>query len=200
MWLLDMADFVKKEGKEAPEIGDFLDLEIVASTILEFRPTILSLASCHMNISELNDQLRSHGVYALLIMDNDRACITAGRLLQCDDEQAAFIQKVAQGKPQNLFIWGSQGTGKTILALNCLAMKASQKIRAGIKTGSKLQILVTSILSGQTMNPLLKYMEGMLSHLSHMDQVELCILPLQKMCQYLKMDTSVSPKIGRAHV
>ena len=79
----------------------------------------------------------------MLILAKDRAEITEDRCVVLDKSQQDIIQTVAKKHPKNIFLWGSSGTGKTIMLTEILKMKMSQYN----KTGQKLNIFVTSYMA-----------------------------------------------------
>ena len=52
-------------------------------------------------------------------------------LLHLDESQKKLIEKVAQEKPGGVFLWGTSGSGKTLLLAEALKMKISQLKREG---------------------------------------------------------------------
>ena len=58
---------------------DKIDEESFINDINEFQPSKIILAFCNTNINQLNDLLRSSGVYSYILMRNDRETITGGR-------------------------------------------------------------------------------------------------------------------------
>ena len=64
-----------------------LDKEKLIQAIQRHNPTIISLSFCYTNVSELNDILRSAGIYTVLIMSKDRANITEGKYVVLDSIQ-----------------------------------------------------------------------------------------------------------------
>jgi hypothetical protein len=80
--------------------------------------------------------------------------------------------------PQNIFIWGTSGTGKTLILTQILGIKRSQ-----YKTlpGMKLNIIITSFQSFDAKSQLLKnLMDNYLKHMNNMDEVRFLTLP--KVC------------------
>ena len=120
-----------------------LNEETFVEAVIKHKPTIISLAFCFTNVSELNNVLRAAGIYTLLILTKDRAEITEDRCVVLDKTQQDIIQTVAKKYPKNIFLWGSSGTGKTILLTEILKMKMGQYS----KNGQKLNIFVTSYMA-----------------------------------------------------
>ena len=92
------------------------DVMHIIEAIKKHNPTVISLAWCYTKVSQLYDTLILAGIYAFLLLDQDSRAITKGKVLQCDEGQKQFIEKLVKEKPQNLFLWGGPGTGKTLLA------------------------------------------------------------------------------------
>ena len=68
-----------------------LDQEKLIEAIQNHNPTVISLSFCYTNVSELNDILRSAGIYTVLIMSKDRANITEGKYVILDSIQRYSI-------------------------------------------------------------------------------------------------------------
>ena len=73
-------------------------------------------------------------------MSQDRAELTEGKYVVLDDKQKEIVERMANEQPQNLILWGSSGTGKTILLTQALGIKASYFKRQNIET----KIIVSS--------------------------------------------------------
>ena len=108
------------------------DEQRLVETVKEYNPTIISLAFCYTDVSELNDILRAAGTYSVLIMTQDRHDMTEGKYIFLDKIQKQIIEKVAEDQPNNIFLWGSSGTGKTILLVQALSIKISHCKRMGL--------------------------------------------------------------------
>ncbi len=63
----------------------------------------------------LNRIFRAAGIYAFLVLNDDRARITEGRCLAMDDGQREVIEIIARDNPKNVFLLGGSGTGKTLV-------------------------------------------------------------------------------------
>ena len=50
-----------------------------------------------------------------------------------DDKQKEIVERMAREQPQNLILWGSSGTGKTILLTQALEIKVSHFKRKNIE-------------------------------------------------------------------
>ena len=112
---------------------DKLDEKALIKAIKEKEHSILFLAFCWTNRLALNDILRAAGIYAHLIMTEDRKEITNGRYFTLDEIQKEVIDEVVKNPVQNVFLWGSSGTGKTLLLAMILSMKISHYLKKGIK-------------------------------------------------------------------
>ena len=111
-----------------------LDEEKLVAAVKKYNPTIISLAFCYTDVSEINDVLRAAGIYTVLIMSQDRAELTEGKYVVLDDKQREIVERMANEQPQNLILWGSSGTGKTILLTQALGIKVSYFKRQNIET------------------------------------------------------------------
>ena len=94
-----------------------MDNQKLIKSIKDHNPTILVLSFCWSKISDLNDVLRSAGIYTLLIMSEERAQITEGRYVILDDRQKEIVETVSENNTKNVFLWGGSGTGKTLLLM-----------------------------------------------------------------------------------
>ena len=103
-----------------------LDLDKLTRAVKEFDPTVILLAFCWSEKSELNDVLRSAGIYTGMVLREERAQIAESRHVELDEGQKEVIRTVAEKNPKNFFLWGSSGSGKTLLLIEALLMKISQ--------------------------------------------------------------------------
>ena len=97
------------------------------------RPIVLILASCWSHNSEISNILRSTGLYSVIRMIEDKADLTAGRMFRLDDTQMEVIEKVKDDHTKNenpgslgaknVLLFGSHGTGKTILLTEIMLMR-----------------------------------------------------------------------------
>ena len=110
-----------------------LDEDKFVEAVKEFKPTVLVLAFCWSHKSELNDLLRAAGVYSTLVLREDLAQITESRHVHLDEGQEELIRRIAKEEPKNVFLWGSSGTGKTLMLCEALKIKISQLRRRGKK-------------------------------------------------------------------
>ena len=86
-----------------------------------------------------------------------------------------IIENVAKNLPKNILIWGTSGTGKTLLLTQILGIKISYYKMLG---GIKLNIIVTSFQSLDFKSQLLKdFKENYLTQLDNMDEVRFLSLP-----------------------
>ena len=86
-----------------------------------------------------------------------------------------IVENVSKNMPQNIFIWGTSGTGKTLILTQILGIK-----RSHYKTlpGMKLNIIITSFQSFDAKSQLLKNLKGnYLKHMNDMDEVRFFTLP-----------------------
>ena len=137
----DFKDDIVKHNIEIflENIGDHIDSsklineEKLVAVIKKYNPTIISLAFCYTEVSEINNILRAAGIYTVLIMSQDRAELTQGKYVVLDDKQKEIVEQMAKEQPQNLILWGSSGTGKTILLAQALGIKVSHFKRQNIE-------------------------------------------------------------------
>jgi len=133
-------------------LGDYMtdinkvDDDKLVRDIEEYEPTKIILAFCNTKCSELNDLFRSSGIYSYVIMRNDREKISGGRCFMLDHEQRDALKTYIEKKLRNLFLWGSSGTGKTILLVEALKVK----IATLKKEGRKMKIYVTTFKKNET--------------------------------------------------
>ena len=130
--------------------------------VKELDPTIISLAFCHTRTSILNDILRSVGVYSKIILSQDRYNITNGNVFTLDEEQKQIIEKISKTKGQNVILWGSHGTGKTLLLAEVLSIKISQYK----KMGKLMKVIISSYSNNSNDAPLMEDLRN--NYLSHL--------------------------------
>ena len=130
-----------------------LDEDKFVEAVKEFKPTVLVLAFCWSKKSELNDLLRAAGVYSTLVLREDLAQITESRHVHLDEGQEELIRRIAEEEPKNVFLWGSSGTGKTLMLCEALKIKISQLRRRGKK---EVRVFVSTMEGNK---PLLKDIE-----------------------------------------
>ena len=90
-----------------------------------FDPKVLALAWCYSMKSDVSLALRQNGILARMVIEHDMREVCKNPNAKLDYRQAEMIEKVANEKPQNVILWGSSGTGKTILLTQALGIKAS---------------------------------------------------------------------------
>ena len=170
---------------EVEDVGqqkDRSEIDCVRFTkkVRDFCPTVILLAFCWSEKSELNDVLRSAGIYTGMILKEERAQITESRHVELDEGQKEFIRTVAEKKPRNIFLWGSSGAGKTLLLIEALLMKISQYRREG----RQVEVIVTSFYANSSDNVLLiDFREKYLSSLAK--QANVRIISLTVLCAVL---------------
>ena len=120
-----------------------LDEDKFVLSVKEFQPTMILLAFCWSHKSELNDLLRAAGIYSTLILREELAEITESRHVYLDKDQKEIIEKIADEEPKGLLLWGTSGSGKTLLAAEALKMMISQLKRKGEQ---EIQVIVTSMM------------------------------------------------------
>ena len=97
------------------------------------KPVVLILASCFSHLSEISDILCSTGLYSTIRMIEEKACITSERSFRLDDSQVEVLKTIVfdhytnpppkNFDAQNILLYGSHGTGKTILLTEILLMR-----------------------------------------------------------------------------
>ena len=97
------------------------------------KPAVLILASCFSHLSEISDILCSAGLYSAIRMIEGKAYITSGRSFRLDDTQMEVLKTIVFDhykypppwslNAQNILLFGSHGTGKTILLTEILLMR-----------------------------------------------------------------------------
>ena len=145
-----------------------LDEVKFVAAVKKHNPTLISLSFCHTDKSELNDILRAAGIYAVLFITQDKSEITEGKYVFLDEIQRQVIDKVANEKPQNILLWGSHGTGKTLLLAQALAMKISYYKKQNLP----IKIIVSSYSNDSTDDPLMQDLKTKyLAHIVHEEYV-----------------------------
>ena len=171
------------------DIGDHvdsmkkLDEEKFVAAVKKFKPTVICLAFCYTDISELNDVLRASGIYTVLIMSQDRAELTEGKYVVLDDKQKEIVEQMSKEQPQNLILWGSSGTGKTILLTQALGIKVSHFKRQNIE----MKIIVSSY-GNHTVQPkkLLEDLEN--KYLGHLKLEKKDFVLFEELCYGMYQD------------
>ena len=111
------------------------------------KPVVLFLASCWSHSSEISDILRSCGIYSTLRLLEDKGEVTMGRFFKLDSNQTDILSTVAfdhnQNDPyhlksKNVFLYGSHGTGKTILLSEIFMMRLAYYNLQGINLCKKI--------------------------------------------------------------
>ena len=182
---LNNFDFVNGVPKTlgTTDIGEHVDSskrlneEKLVAAVKKYKPTIISLAFCHTDVSEINDVLRAAGIYTVLIMSQDRAELTEGKYVVLDDKQREIVERMAKEQPQNLILWGSSGTGKTILLTQALGIKVSHFKRQNIE----MKIIVSSL--GCSFIQPKKLMEDIANkYLGHLKLEKMDFVLFKKLC------------------
>ena len=137
----------KNVSFEVKDVGDhrnrgMMDEKKFIRAVKDFNPTIILLAFCWSRKSELNDLLRAAGIYSTLILREDLAQVTESRHVHLDQDQKSLVEKIAKEEPKNIFLWGSSGSGKTLMLAEALKMKTSQLTRKGCP----FQVIVTTMM------------------------------------------------------
>ena len=157
--------------------GTEFDETMFIKAVTEHTPTVITIAFCYTNVSIINDILRLAGIYSFMILSRDRADITEDRCMTLDSTQKQIIMKVAEVQPKNIFLWGSSGTGKTIILTEILKMKISHYKKKHIK----LNIFVTSYMAGSGSQLIEDFKQKYLAHLPYECQIQ--FLPFNMLCK-----------------
>ena len=136
------AEFILENMGSHMDETEFNETKFI-NAVKKHNPTVITIAFCYTNVSIINDILRLSGIYSFMILSKDRADITEDRCMSLDSRQRYVITTVAEVQPKNVFLWGSSGTGKTIILTEVLKMKISHYKRKHIK----LNIFVTSYMA-----------------------------------------------------
>ena len=176
MFVEDIAD---------PEKNGALDPELLVKAIVACDPTFIILAICYSSVSVINDIFCSAGIYAALVMKEDRGVITERRCVIMDEDQEKIIQFVAQKNPKNIFLWGSSGTGKTLLLSQALTMKMSKYKRDGI---NNIKVIVSNWRAvGDQFQLMQDFKKKYLSHLVALEQVT--FISGDQLCEELNINS-----------
>ena len=87
------------------------------------------------------------------------------------------VEIIAKDQPQNVFLWGSSGTGKTIMLAEAMKMKISHYM----KQGKKLNIFVTSYMATPESQLLKLLKDKYLSHIPSGNHVK--FMPFHLLCK-----------------
>ena len=147
------------------------------NAVKKHNPTVIAIAFCYTNVSVINDMLRLSGIYSFMILSRDRAEITEDKCVALDSTQKQIIEMAAKVQPKNIFLWGSSGTGKTIVLTEVLKMKISHFKRIHIK----LNIFVTSYMAASGSQLIEDFKQKYLAHLPSECQVQ--FIPFNLLCK-----------------
>ena len=89
---------VKKEGRYNLAVTDKnkILMKFKNDFVKKDAPYVFILATCHSYINEVNNILRSYGLYAALRISEDRGELTNGRIFQLDEGQKHVLQKIVE--------------------------------------------------------------------------------------------------------
>lgn len=122
---------MKVEDVGAHRNRSMIDTARLVSAVKDFNPTVILLAFCFSKVSELNDVLRAAGIYTGMTVREEMALITESRSVYLSDDQRGLIEMVAAQKAKNIFVWGSSGTGKTVMLAEAVKIRVSQYKQQG---------------------------------------------------------------------
>ena len=181
----------KKAEFVLENIGTHIDeFELNETTFIKavkkHNPTVITVAFCYTNVSVINDILRLSGIYSFMILSRDRADITEDRCMTLDSTQKLVIKTVAEIQPKNIFLWGSSGTGKTIILTEVLKMKIIHYKKESLT----LNIFVTSYMAASGSQLIDDFKQKYLTHLPSEFQVQ--FIPFNLLCKgnFLAFDIS----------
>ena len=170
------AEFVLENVGSYKDEMEFDEVTFI-KTVKKHSPTVITLAFCYTNVSRINDILRLSGIYTFMILSRDRADITEDRCIALDSSQKQIIKKVVEVQPKNIFLWGSSGTGKTIILAEVLKMKISHYNKKGIK----LNIFVTSYMAASGSKLIEDFKQKYLVHMP--SECEVKFIPFNLLCK-----------------
>ena len=113
-------------------------------------PHVLVFGTCFSKKSEVNDYISACGLYPVLFLSSDKGNVTQGRCFALDPQQRKILKKTQksldEGRPQHVFLWGSNGTGKTLLLVEILRMYLAHFKLKGMNT--KVLVVVYHLAAG----------------------------------------------------
>ena len=189
---LGQIQFLKRKYKEdidkkniefiVQNVGSYMDKNKLneskfVDAVKNHNPTLITLAFCFTNVSILNDILRASGIYTFMILSKDRADITEGRCVELDSTQKDIIKQVVKNPLQNIFLWGSSGTGKTIILTEILKVKISHYVQKN----KKLNVFVTSYMATSESQWIQDFKEKYLAYLQ--DRCQIRFIPFNLLCE-----------------
>ena len=132
---------IKMEVKDISKHKDGRKVDEEFITVLkEFDPTVLLLGFCWSEKSELQDMLRFAGIYAAMILSEDMKEVTQDRYVMLDPGQKEVIKEMASKRWRNVFLWGTNGTGKSLMLCEGVKIKLSR----GKREGRDIRVFVTT--------------------------------------------------------
>ena len=163
-------------------VGNYMDqTELDENKFIEAvkksNPTVITLAFCYTSVSILHEILRASGIYTFLILSKDRADITDDKCVTLDATQISIIKRFIKNPFKNLFLWGSSGTGKTIILTEILKMKISHYKQKKIE----LNVFVTSYMAVSGSQLIKDFRERYLAYLPSECQIR--IMSFNLLCQ-----------------
>ena len=89
---------IKKKGQYNLAVSDKnkILMKFQNDFLKKDKPYVFILASCHSYVNEVNNILRSYGLYAALRISEDRGELTNGRIFQLDEGQKHVLQKIVE--------------------------------------------------------------------------------------------------------
>ena len=164
------------------------DLKELADKICkQNRPIVLIFASCYSYYSSVKDFLAAEGVLAAININKDHGDISGGKIFALDPQQQEVLKKIRQcireDRLPNVFLWGSGGTGKTLLMVEMLQMYLAYYKMKSIPTKVLVIVYHSFIKEGD------KLLEDLRTkYLANIDEgVDICILTMKQACKSINI-------------
>ena len=148
---------------------------------MDLQPTIIVHAFCESSYSIIMDLFTSGGLHAEQALRRDLTLITGKGNLTLDNEQMSLVRKVVTLAPRLVFLWGSPGTGKTILGEQAALVLAGKYARKGKRW--RLFVVLP-----EKADKLLKE-----SREKHKTQPNITVISLEKLCREVGLTLDSKP-------
>ena len=139
---------------------------------------MLALAWCYSMKSDVSLVLRQKGILARMVIENDMREICNNPNAKLDYKQAEIIEKLANEKPRNVLLWGSSGTGKTIILTQALGIKASY-----FKRQNKEMRIIVSSFGVKLIQPKKLMAELQCKYLCHLKHEKIQFVLFKDLCR-----------------
>ena len=155
------------------------DKKRLVRDIQQFRPTVLCLAFCFSLFSDVTTALRECGVSAEMVIEHDLRRLTGRPGMKLSVQQSEVIRQVVERGLCNLLLWGSAGTGKTLLLCECLKIVISK-----LKTeGGKVKVFIMTF--DRDAPELLKKLKD--QYLATLDE-KVTFIRMSQLCETLRVE------------